>query len=78
MSGNRKALLVLAALIALAAVQPAFSFGLGSLGTHFGSLGAIGSGTQTVAPVGCASPDAPDGAVDLSKCSNAYYVAVIF
>jgi hypothetical protein len=26
----------------------------------------------------CASPNAPDGAVDLSKCSNAFYVAVIF
>jgi hypothetical protein len=27
---------------------------------------------------GCVSPNAPDGSVDLSKCSNAYYVAIIF
>jgi hypothetical protein len=27
---------------------------------------------------GCATPTAPNGTVDLSQCSNAYYVAVIF
>jgi hypothetical protein len=40
-------------------------------------LTETGVGTAAVIP-GCASPTAPDGNVDLSQCSNAYYVAVIF
>lgn len=28
-------------------------------------------------PPGCASPTAPNGVVDLSQCSNAFYIAVI-
>lgn len=29
-------------------------------------------------PTGCSSPTAPNGVVDLSQCSNAFYAAVIF
>lgn len=75
---NRKAFLVLGVLMALASAQPAFSFGFSQLGAHFGTLGANGGAGSGVAPVGCASPTAPDGTVDLSQCSNAYYVALIF
>lgn len=70
-----KPLLTILALIAL--VSAASAFGLGE-GNRFGKLGAISKGGTGVAPVGCASPTAPNGVVDLSQCSNAYYVALIF
>lgn len=47
-------------------------------GIDLGMDGGISSPTAAAAPPGCASPDAPDGAVDLSKCSNAFYLAVLF
>lgn len=40
--------------------------------------GIFNPGTASAPPVGCASPTAPNGVVDLSQCSNAFYVAVIF
>jgi hypothetical protein len=73
----RAAIVALAALLALAAARPALSFGIGQLGSRFGGLGAVGSQPPAVV-AGCASPTAPNGAVDLSQCSNAFYVAVIF
>lgn len=59
------------------AAPAALALGIGQLGARFGGLGAQGLGTTTVI-VGCASPTAPNGVVDLSQCSNAYYVALIF
>lgn len=61
--------------LSLALVGAAHAFGLGN---RFGRLGAMNGGTASVAPVGCASPTAPNGVVDLSQCSNSYYVALIF
>lgn len=44
-----------------------------------GRFGAEGINNSAVAVVaGCASPTAPNGVVDLSQCSNAFYAAVIF
>ena len=37
-------------------------------------IGPAGDGTVA----SCPSPTAPNGVVDLSVCSNAYYVALIF
>jgi len=57
--------------------RDAGAFGLGS--NLFGAMGVVGSGSVSgPAPSGCASPTAPDGSVDLSKCSNALYAAIIF
>lgn len=48
-------------------------------GIGFGFDGGIsGNGKTTPPPPGCASPTAPNGVVDLSQCSNAFYAAVIF
>lgn len=69
-----RSLIAVVALLAL--ITAAHAFGLG-LGNRFGRLGAMNGGTASVAPVGCASPTAPNGVVDLSQCSNSYYVAVI-
>lgn len=67
-----------AALFILVSIAAAHAFGLGE-GNRFGKLGAMGrGGTVTPPPVGCVSPTAPNGVVDLSQCSNAFYVAVIF
>jgi hypothetical protein len=49
--------------------------GGGVLGT--GITGRIGV-TSGGGGGGCASPTAPDGVIDLSECSNAWYVAVVF
>lgn len=63
-------------LLTLAAgIYGAQAFGLGE-GNRFGRLGSFKKSGSS-APADCAVPDAPDGAVDLSKCSNAYYLAVI-
>lgn len=61
----------------LASICAAHAINFGREGIVFGKLGAAGKG-GTAAVTGCASPDAPNGVVDLSKCSNAFYVAVIF
>ena len=73
----RAAIIAVLALAALALAHPAFSFGVGQLGAHFGAMGAEG-GSPPVVVVGCASPTAPNGIVDLSQCSNAFYAATIF
>jgi len=44
---TRASIWALAALFALAAAGPALSFGLGQLGSHFGTLGAEGGGAPT-------------------------------
>lgn len=78
MSITTKAAIIAVAMALLATA--ARSDGLG----NYGILGQPNSGgiggafTAAAAPVGCASPTAPNGVVDLSQCSNAYYVALIF
>lgn len=67
---------IAALLILLALAGAAHAFGLG-LGNRFGRLG-LGIVAATPPPVSCPSPTAPNGQVDLSQCSNAFYVAVIF
>ena len=64
----------------LASIYAAHAINFGHSGVTFGKLGvAPRAGTGAAPPPpGCAVPDAPDGAVDLSKCSNAFYIAVIF
>jgi hypothetical protein len=62
--------LVIAALIAGIGIASASAGGFMLL--HVGPADSGG------AVAGCASPTAPNGAVDLSQCSNAFYVAVIF
>lgn len=67
--------------IALFAVATsARSDGLGNYGIlGQGEFGGIGGGLSAAsAPVGCASPTAPNGVIDLSQCSNAFYAATIF
>ena len=49
---------------------------VGGLGKDFGRLGKIGNQKKVVV-AGCASPTAPDGSIDMSQCSNAFYVSVI-
>lgn len=72
---NRPLMVVLLLAGSIAAAQ---AFGLG-LGNRFGKLGSIGpSGSVAPPPPACVSPTAPNGVVDLSQCSNAFYVAVIF
>lgn len=44
----RTKIIALLALFALALARPAFSFGIGHLGSNFGSLGAIGQGSAPV------------------------------
>ena len=76
MSVLNRVLLALA-FILLATVAQSNSIDNGTMqtpGLHFG----INNFTTSPAPAQCASPNAPDGHVDLSKCSNAFYVAVIF
>lgn len=65
-------------LLGLAVATAAKSDGI--LNPTMQSIGAydgINNFTTSAAPPVCAN-DAPDGTVDLSKCSNAFYVAVIF
>lgn len=69
--------IALAVLMVLASLAAAHAFGLG-LGNRLGKLGVMGGGAAFVPPPGCASPTAPNGVVDLSLCSNAFYAAVIF
>jgi hypothetical protein len=65
---------VLAASVLLACMS---AYGaVGGLGKDFGRLGKLGNQKKVVV-AGCASPTAPDGSVDLSQCSNAFYVSVI-
>lgn len=68
---------LIAVLLLLASVYAAHAINFGREGVVFGKLGAAGKG-GTAPALGCAVPDAPDGVVDLSKCSNAFYIAVIF
>lgn len=57
---------------------PGFCNSSGGIGNTGGSGGGFSpGGNGGAAPADCAVPDAPDGVVDLSKCSNAYYLAVI-
>lgn len=64
--------------IIFAMTGPANSFGVGQQGKGFGKLGAIPKNKGFVPPPSCGSPTAPNGVVDLSQCSNAFYAAVIF
>jgi hypothetical protein len=69
--------LFVAGALVIASIYAAHAIGLGE-GTRFGRLGAAGKkGTAAVIP-SCASPTAPNGVVDLSQCSNAFYAATIF
>ena len=47
----------------------------GGISQFDGGIGTQGAATVIV---GCASPTAPNGVLDLSQCSNASYAAVIF
>jgi hypothetical protein len=58
--------------------QSASPVGLGRQGTGFGKLGSMGKQKAFVPPPSCGSPTAPNGQLDLSQCSNAFYVAVVF
>jgi hypothetical protein len=68
----------LAVLLVLSSLAAAHAFGIGKEGFLFGRLGASNRGKPPVIAASCPSPTAPNGAVDLSQCSNAFYVAVIF
>lgn len=52
--------------------------GLGAPFAQLSLMGIGGADLGAAAPPACASPTAPNGVVDLSQCSNAFYVAVIF
>lgn len=68
-------------LLALSATAAAHSDIVGRIGKGIGFTGrnAVSGGIGTgSAPIGCASPTAPNGVIDLSQCSNAFYAAVIF
>ena len=64
-------------LLLVGSIAAAQAFGLGRLGARFGGLGAVAPNAAAIA-LPCPSPTAPNGVVDLSVCSNAYYVALIF
>jgi hypothetical protein len=68
--------IIIAALMLLASLTAAIAFGLGEQGIQFGHEGKMPDFTPAAVP-GCASPTAPNGQIDLSQCSNAFYVAVI-
>lgn len=72
-----RGLLIVAMLAAssLARSDGIYNPGAGGIGFKDGINNA---GAAAAPPVGCAVPTAPDGVVDLSQCSNAFYVAVIF
>jgi len=72
---NATTILLLAA-IAVSFANDVSAFGVGRLGSRFSNEGSIGSTKKVVIP-SCPSPTAPNGVVDLSVCSNAFYVAVI-
>jgi hypothetical protein len=75
----RKIIPFLIFLLMLASIYAAHAIGVGGEGRQFGRIGATaGKAIPFVPPPSCGSPDAPDGVVDLSKCSNAFYAAVIF
>ena len=65
-------------IVAIAALSPfARSDGIGV--NVVDQINGIGFNGGTAAPPpSCASPTAPNGVVDLSQCSNAFYVAIIF
>jgi hypothetical protein len=67
----------IAILVLVASVYSAHAFGMGKLGFIFGREGASNT-KKAVVVASCPSPTAPNGVVDLSTCSNAYYVALIF
>lgn len=62
----------------MAGIYAAHGFGLGRQGHGFGKLGAMDGQHAVAPPSGCASPTAPNGQIDFSQCSNAFYVSVIF
>ena len=76
MSALNKIFLALA-LILLATVAQSNGIDNGTMQTPGLNFG-INNFTTSAAPAQCASPNGPNGHVDLSKCSNAFYVAVIF
>lgn len=69
---------VIAILLLISSLVAAHAFGLGKEGKMFGRLGSLSNKKAAAVVPGCASPTAPNGVVDLSQCSNAFYVAVIF
>ena len=77
MSILSRALLILAL---LAVSTMARSDGISNIGNlNSGFTGGLANfGVAASAPIGCASPTAPDGTMDLSECSNAFYAAVAF
>lgn len=75
---TRKFIPLLILLTLACGISAAYALGIGGLGTRFGKAGAIGKATAFIPPPSCGSPNAPDGVIDLSKCSNAFYAAVIF
>jgi hypothetical protein len=74
---------IIIAILLFASVYPAFaqfngcSFGLCGGSSGLGNSGGGFSPGGGGGPISCGSPDAPNGVVDLSKCSNAFYVATI-
>jgi hypothetical protein len=82
MSISSKATISILAIAAVLASYQAFGSSItpqlgGGIGFGFDG-GISGKGNAVAPPAGCASPTAPNGAVDLSQCSNAFYVAIIF
>lgn len=65
-------------ILLLLAAGYAHAIGVGGEGRQFGRLGATAGKATVVIPPSCASPTAPNGVIDLSQCSNAFYAAVIF
>lgn len=72
----KRALLIIALLVAatVARSDGIYNPTVGSWGFQDG----INQAAPAVVVPGCASPTAPNGVVDLSLCSNAFYAAVIF
>jgi hypothetical protein len=76
MSTPSKILLILALLLTSTFAR---SDGLSTIGgLNSGFTGGFNNFAAQTVVVGCASPTAPNGIVDLSQCSNAFYAAVIF
>ena len=76
MSIFNRAILILALLVAstMARSDGIYNPTVGTWGFQDGINNAVAAAVV----VGCASPTAPNGVVDLSQCSNAFYAAVVF